>query len=84
MPTAPAITSMSPGTTTDAGTDERLVLLEEVDFKWLMAGQGWWIDTGRLHSDAGYASHLLQLVAQSPSTALRTCAAHLQARLQPG
>lgn len=76
-----ATTPMSTGPAADAGTDERLVLLEEVDFKWLMAGQGWWIDTWRLHTDASYASHLLQLVEQTPSAALRTCAAHLQARL---
>jgi hypothetical protein len=75
---------MSTAAATDAGTDERLVLLEEVDFKWLMAGQGWWIDTWRLHTDPGYASHLLQLVEQTPSAALRTCAAHLQTRLGLG
>lgn len=82
MPTA--TTSMSAAAAADTGTDERLVLLEEVDFKWLMAGQGWWIDTGRLHTDTGCASHLLQLVAQTPSAELRTCAAHLQARLGLG
>ncbi len=78
------VISMSPGTSADAGTDERLVLLEEVDFKWLMAGEGWWIDTWRLHTDSGYARHLLQLVAQTPSAALRTCAAHLEATLGLG
>jgi len=82
MPTATTFISTSPAT--DAGADERLVLLEEVDFKWLMAGEGWWIDTWRLHTDSGYASHLLQLVAQTPSAALRTCAAHLQGRLGLG
>ena len=82
MPTA--TTSLSTGPAADAGTDDRLVLLEEVDFKWLMAGQGWWIDTWRLHTDSGYASHLLQLVEQTPSAALRTCAAHMQARLGLG
>jgi hypothetical protein len=74
-------TSTSTGPAANAGTDERLVLLEEVDFKWLMAGQGWWIDTWRLHTDSSYASHLMQLVEQTPSAALRTCAAHLQASL---
>ncbi|MDR3370628.1 hypothetical protein [Rhodoferax sp.] len=82
MPTETS--SMSTGPARDAGADERLVLLEEVDFKWLMAGQGWWIDTWRLHTDSGYASHLLQLVEQIPSTALRTCAAHLQTSLGLG
>ena len=78
------ITFMSPTPAADTGADERLALLEEVDFKWLMAGQGWWIDTCRLHTDADYASQWLRLVAQSPSAALRNCAAHLQARLSLG
>lgn len=72
----------SSGPVADAVTDARLVLLEEVDFKWLMAGQGWWIDTWRLHTDTGYASHLLHLVTQNPTAALRNCAARLQARLE--
>jgi len=59
--------------------DERAVLLEEVDFKWLMAGQGWWIDTTRLHTDPGYARQLFDLVDNNPSSALRDCAALLQA-----
>ena len=59
--------------------DEREVLLEEVDFKWLMAGQGWWIDTTRLHTDPSYARQLFDLVDGTPSAALRDCAALLQA-----
>ncbi len=55
--------------------DERLVLLQEVDFKWLMAGHGWWIDTARLHSDPCYATHLLDLVEATESVALKDCAA---------
>ena len=61
--------------------DERLVLLEEVDFKWLMAGQGWWIDTARLHSDPCYATHLLDLVETTQSVALKDCAALLRAQV---
>lgn len=75
------ITFTSPTPAQDTGTNERLALLEEVDFKWLMAGQGWWIDTCRLHTDATYASHLLHLVAQTQSAALHTCAKRLQVRL---
>jgi hypothetical protein len=59
--------------------DERAVLLEEVDFKWLMAGQGWWVDTTRLHTDPGYARQLFDLVDGAPSAALKDCAALLQA-----
>lgn len=61
--------------------DERQVLLEEVDFKWLMAGQGWWIDTARLHSDPSYATHLLDLVEITQSVALKDCAALLRVQV---
>jgi hypothetical protein len=64
-------------------TDDRLVLLEEVDFKWLMAGHGWWIDTSRLHNDPAYAAHLFDLVEAdtTPSAALKDCAALLRAQV---
>jgi len=64
--------------------DERLVLLEEVDFKWLMAGRGWWIDTDRLHNDPSYATHLLDLVEMTESDALKECAAALRTQLSTG
>ena len=66
---------------TTAGTDARISLLTDVDFKWLMAGQGWWIDTARMHNDACYAAGLLRLALESPSFALRECAAALQAQM---
>ena len=61
--------------------DEEILLLEEVDFKWLMAGQGWWIDTTRLHSDPSYAARFLRLAKGSPSLALRQCATLLQVQM---
>jgi hypothetical protein len=61
--------------------DEQVLLLAEVDFKWLMAGLGWWIDTARFHSDPAYAAGLLRLAMASPSFALRDCAASLQAQM---
>ena len=67
--------------------DERISLLTEIDFKWLMAGQGWWIDTTRFHKDASYAASYLRLALASPSGALREAAALLQAQvgaLAPG
>ncbi|MDB5930506.1 MAG: hypothetical protein JWR60_2213 [Polaromonas sp.] len=54
-----------------------VLLLAEVDFKWLMAGQGWWIDPARFHQDPSYAGHFLELAMASPSRALRDCAASL-------
>lgn len=61
--------------------DERQRLLKEVDFKWLMAGHGWWIDTDRLHNDPSYAAHLLSLVEVNTSAALKDCAALLRAQV---
>lgn len=61
--------------------DARDFLMAEVDFKWLMAGQGRWIDTSRLHCDPPYAAALIRWALASPSFALRECAALLQAQL---
>ena len=62
-------------TQTEAGA----ALLVEVDFKWLMAGQGLRIDLSRFRSDAVYAANLISLALDSESFALRECAALLQA-----
>lgn len=56
-------------------------LLAEVDFKWLMAGHGWQIDTARLGSDPEYAARVLQWALDSDSPALRDCATALQAQI---
>jgi hypothetical protein len=64
--------------------DERLVLLEEIDFKWLMAGQGWWVDTARLHNDPSYADHWLAMVDATKSVALQDCVNLLRARVGRG
>ena len=58
---------------------ERAALLAEVDFKWLMAGQGWWVDTTRFHVDPLYAAMFLRSALASHCAALRDCAACLQA-----
>lgn len=59
------------------------VLLAQVDFKWLMAGQGWQIDMARLDDDPVYTARLLAWAMQSDSKALHHCAAMLQAQLAP-
>ena len=56
-------------------------ILIDVDFKWLMAGQGNWVDPVRLHSDPLYAKHCLQTALNSPCGALRRCAHRLQESL---
>ena len=64
-------------------TDADLRLLEEVDFKWLMAGQGWWINAERLHSDQSYAAQCLALARDCELAPLRHCAALLQRQSAP-
>lgn len=61
-------------------SDGRQLLLEEVDFKWLMAGLGWWIDMPRFHRDSSYATRFMELAMASDSMALRDCAASLQSQ----
>lgn len=58
-------------------------LLLEVDFKWLMAGQGCWIDPDRLRADPQYAGSCLRAAINSPCEALRSCARFLQKALEP-
>lgn len=62
-------------------SDARAALLSEVDFKWLMAGQGCWIDIPRLHHDPAYALAHLEMGLQSSSYELRLSAARLQAQI---
>ena len=58
-------------------------LLLEVDFKWLMAGQGCWVDPARLRADPLYAASCLGAALRSPCEALRCCARFLQTSLAP-
>lgn len=53
-----------------------------VDFKWLMAGQGWWVDLTRLQRDAAYADDCIASALASPCQPLRQRAEVLQARCQ--
>ena len=72
----------SPATgNTAAMPDTQAALLNEVDFKWLMAGQGCWVDSARLQADASYASDMLKRARASSCTALRHCASTLQAQM---
>jgi hypothetical protein len=64
--------------TVAAVADARDALLATVDFKWLMTGQGWWVDMARFHTDPSYARDMLRLAMSSSSFALRECAAGLQ------
>lgn len=70
----------APGNTSVPQADERVLLLEEVNFKWLLAGMGLWIDMVRFHDDPVYAARFLALAEASDSPALRKCAASLQGK----
>lgn len=50
------------------GSDSFLKL---VDFKWLMAGVGWWVDLTRLQRETAYANECLQFALRSDSELLR-------------
>ncbi|BDT68494.1 hypothetical protein os1_26770 [Comamonadaceae bacterium OS-1] len=58
----------------DPGSD----LLLEVDFKWLMAGQGYTVDPDRLLHDPAYADTCLQCAQHSNCIALQDCALNLR------
>ena len=45
--------------------------LNLVDFKWLMAGVGWWVDLSRLQSDKAYVDECLQRALRSDSELLQ-------------
>ena len=47
-------------------------------FAQLMAGQGWWVDTGRIHTDPDYIHTMLDLASSTDSDVLHECAIHLQ------
>ncbi len=58
-----------------------LNLVEIIDFKWLMAGDGHRVHVERLQADRSYAGHCLALGAASHTSALRDVALRLAARL---
>lgn len=62
-------------------SDARASLLAEVDFKWLMAGQGWWIDPTRFSCDPSYADGLIRFALASQLFALRASAALIQTQI---
>lgn len=46
-------------------------LLNLVDFKWLMAGMGWWVNLSRLQGDKDYLDECLQRALTSDSELLQ-------------
>ena len=61
-----------------------LPLVEIIELKWLLAGEGIHIHVERLQSDAAYALRALDQAAASASPTLRAMALRLRSRLLPG
>ncbi len=59
-------------------------LLEFVDFKWLMAGEGHRVDLDRLQNDRAYTRGCLALAAGSTTPTLRQAAHRLARLVSPG
>jgi hypothetical protein len=59
------------------GTEGNDTFLNLVDFKWLMAGVGWWVDLSRLQRDRAYIDECLQRALRSDSELLRQCSVKL-------
>jgi hypothetical protein len=66
----------------DLSSHQRADMLTEVDFKWLMAGIGIWVNPVQLHLDPDYAHASLQNALHSHCEPLRRCAVALKAELE--
>jgi hypothetical protein len=62
---------MNTSTLTAIGFDPQDDMLIEVDFKWLMAGQGYWVDTTRLRTDSDYAHTCVEQALHSHCSELQ-------------
>jgi hypothetical protein len=70
------------GTPSDPNSHQRADILTEVDFKWLMAGMGFWVDPTQLHVDPNYAKVSLQSALNSRCEPLHRCAVALKTELE--
>ena len=61
------------------GLDGNDSFLKLVEFKWLMAGMGWWVDLTRLQHDGTYGDECLQRAMSSGSQTLQDHGAALLA-----
>ena len=61
-----------------------LPLVEIIELKWLLAGEGIYIHVEKLQMDAAYAHRALDQASASASPTLRAAARRLRTRLAPG
>ena len=57
-------------------------LVEIIELKWLLAGEGLRVHVERLQADSDYAKQTLDLAEASPQSAVRRLAGRLRTRLQ--
>lgn len=67
-------------TVSEAESDS-LALVEIIELKWLLVGEGQHIHVERLQADPEYARQALDFAAGSPNASLRATAARLRLRL---
>lgn len=67
----------------EAAPHPRLSLVEIVELKWLLAGQGVHVHVEKLQNDAEYAHQMLDRVSGCANTSVREMAARAVERLHP-
>jgi hypothetical protein len=72
-------TILSDGAAVDT---DSLVLVEIIELKWLLAGEGFRLHVERLQTDCDYARQALHRADLSVNPAVRESAARLRARLK--
>ena len=76
---------MAQGEFMNAGSkleDKALKLVDIVDLKWMLAGEGLHVHVERLQTDPTYATECLRIAERSRNPTLRHLAASLRLRLQ--
>ena len=63
---------------TEPSPESENPIVDLVDFKWLMAGHGWWVDVARLQRDAAYARTCVAQGIASGSSVLRRRSVQVQ------
>ena len=71
-----------PVTTTCASEPDSQALVEIIELKWLLAGEGFHVHVERLQTDRDYARQALHRAEASPNAALRETAARLRNKLR--
>ena len=75
------MTQSHPLKTSSATEPDPVALVEIIELKWLMAGEGLRVHVERLQTDRAYAQQTLAMAEASPHSALRRLAGRLRTKL---